>query len=121
MIKTWGWISFILFCLGVVLAVVGGLVFPASVVIAVILVIFGFVIGLTHVIIDKEGKNLITLLLATIALLAMTAAFSPVTFLGIGKLAASILVNFAALMSPVALIAAIKALLKLFLEPRVKI
>lgn len=121
MVKTWGWISFILFCLGVILAVVGGLVFPESVVIALVLVIFGFIIGIIHVSIDKEGKGLVILLLATIALLAMTAAFAPVTFLGIGKIAAGILVYFAALMAPVALVAAIKALLKLFLEPQVKI
>jgi hypothetical protein len=121
MVKTWGWISFILFCLGIVLAVVGGLAFPASVFIAVILVIFGFLIGIIHVIIDKAGKGLVILLLATIAILAMTAAFAPITVLGIGTMAAGILVNFAALMSPVALIAAIKALLKLFLEPQVKI
>ncbi len=121
MVKTWGWISFIVFCLGIILAVIGGLFMPESAVIAVILVIFGFIIGLIHVSIDKEGHGLVTLLLATIAILAMTAAFSPVTFLGIGKMAASILVYFAALMAPVALIAAIKALLKLFLEPHVKI
>jgi hypothetical protein len=121
MIKTWGWISFILFCLGVVLAVIGGLTMPESAVIALILVIFGFIIGLIHVSIDKEGHGLVILLLATIAILAMTAAFAPVTVFGFGKVAAAILVNFAALMSPVALIAAIKALLKLFLEPHVKI
>ena len=121
MVKTWGWISFIVFCLGIILAVIGGLAMPESPVIALILVVFGFIIGLIHVSIDKEGHGLVILLLATIAILAMTAAFSPISFLGIGKIAAAILVNFAALMSPVALIAAIKALLKLFLEPHVKI
>jgi len=121
MVKTWGWISFILFCLGVILAVVGGLAMPENAAVAAVLVVFGFIIGLIHVSIDKEGKGLDTLLLATIAILAMTAAFAPITFFGIGKLAASILVYFAALMAPVALIAAIKALLKLFLEPHVKI
>lgn len=121
MVKTWGWISFILFCLGVILSVVCGLVFPENIVIAAILVIFGLLIGIIHISIDKEGKGLVILLLATIAILAMTAAFAPITILGIGKMAASILVYFAALMAPVALIAAIKALLKLFLEPRIKI
>jgi hypothetical protein len=121
MVKTWGWISFILFCLGIILAVIGGIVASGNVAIAAILVIFGFIIGLIHVLIDKEGKGLVILLLATIAILAMTAAFAPITVLGIGTYAAGILVNFAALMAPVALIAAIKALLKLFLEPQVKI
>ncbi|MGA2158963.1 MAG: hypothetical protein ABSG90_07075 [Dehalococcoidia bacterium] len=121
MVKTWGWISFILFCLGVILAVIGGIAMPSSVVIAAILVVFGFIIGLIHVLIDKEGHGLVILLLATIAILSMTAAFAPLSVMGIGSIASSILVNFAALMSPVALIAAIKALLKLFLEPHVKI
>ncbi|MGA9048350.1 MAG: hypothetical protein WB588_05080 [Dehalococcoidia bacterium] len=121
MVKTWGWISFILFCLGVILAVIGGIAMPSSVLIAAILVVFGFIIGLIHVLIDKEGHGLVILLLATIAILSMTAAFAPLSVMGIGSIASSILVNFAALMSPVALIAAIKALLKLFLEPHVKI
>jgi len=121
MVKTWGWISFILFCLGVILAVIGGIFMPSSVLIAAILVVFGFIIGLIHVLIDKEGHGLVILLLATIAILSMTAAFAPLSVMGIGSIASSILVNFAALMAPVALIAAIKALLKLFLEPHVKI
>ncbi|MHB8085938.1 MAG: hypothetical protein ACYDHZ_08930 [Dehalococcoidia bacterium] len=121
MIKTWGWISFILFCLGVILAVIGGIAMPNNPVILLLLVLFGFIIGLIHVSIDKEGHGLVILLLATIAILSMTAAFSAVTVFDFGKIAAAILVNFAALMSPVALIAAIKALLKLFLEPHVKI
>jgi len=48
--------------------------------------------------------------------LATTAAFTPITVLGVGKAATSMLVNFAALMGPVALIAAIKALLKIGME-----
>jgi hypothetical protein len=121
MVKTWGWISFILFCLGVILAVIGGIAMPANVIIGAILNIFGFIIGIIHVSIDKEGKGLVILLLATIAILSMTAAFSTVTVLGFGQVAAGVLVNFAALMAPVAVIAAIKALLQLFLQPHVKI
>ena len=56
MVKTWGWISFILFCLGVILAVIGG-ISMGRVVIALILVIFGFIIGLIHVSIDKRGMD----------------------------------------------------------------
>jgi len=59
------------------------------------------------------AKEINTLLLATIALLAMTAAFAPVTVMGIGKRIGSVLVDFATLMAPVALIAAIKALLQI--------
>lgn len=118
--KTWGLISFILFCIGLILAVVGGLAFPENAIIGILLAIFGLVIGIINVIYVKDAQEIHTLLLATIALLAMTAAFSPITFLGIGKIAASILVYFAALMSPVALIAAIKALLHIGFGSRVK-
>ncbi|OGN91873.1 MAG: hypothetical protein A2Z75_04035 [Chloroflexi bacterium RBG_13_50_10] len=114
--KGWGMASFILFCLGLVLAVVGGLIFPANAIVVMVLVVFGLIIGIIHVIKAKEVTTLHTLLLATIALLAMTAAFAPVTLMGVGKMVESMLVNFAALMAPVALIAAIKALLKIGLE-----
>ena len=120
MSKTWGLISFILFCLGLILAVVGGLVMPENVLIGVLLAIFGLIIGIINVVFVKDTQEINTLLLATIALLAMTAAFAPITFLGIGKLAASMLVYFAALISPVALIAAIKALLHIGFGSRVK-
>lgn len=118
--KAWGLISFILFCLGLVIAVVGCLAFPENIMIGILLAVFGLIIGIIHVIFVKENEEIIILLLATIALLAMTAAFAPITFLGIGKVAASMLVYFAALMSPVALLAAIKALLKVGFGSRVK-
>ena len=119
--KAWGLISFILFCLGLVLAVVGGLAFPENIVIGVLLAVIGLIIGIIHVVFVQDNQEIIILLLATIALLAMTAAFAPITFLGIGKIAASMLVYFAALMSPVALLAAIKALLRIGFGSRVKI
>ena len=109
--KTWGLISFSLFCVGLVLAVVGGLALPANVVVGMVLAAFGLIIGVIYIVAAKEIN---TLLLATIALLAMTAAFSPV--LAIGEVITSIVVNFAALIAPVALIAAIKALLQIGLQ-----
>ena len=111
--KTWALISFILFCIGLVLAVVGGLVAPVNVIISAVLVVFGLIIGVIYVVAAKEIN---TLLLATIALLAMTAAFTPITDLWSGKIVTGIILNFAALISPVALIAAIKALVKIGLE-----
>jgi len=116
MSKAWGMVSFILFCIGLVLSVIGGAILPANLIIALVLVVFGLIIGIIHIVYAKEITTLHTLLLATIALLAMTAAFAPITTLGVGKFATSMLVNFAALMAPVALIAAIKALLKIGLE-----
>ena len=111
--KGWGLVSFILFCVGLVLAVVGGAVWPENFIISMVLVVLGLIIGIIHVIYAKDITTLHTLLLATIALLAMAAAFAPITLLGVGKIIGGILVNFAALMAPVALIAAIKALLKI--------
>jgi hypothetical protein len=114
--KAWGMVSFILFCIGLVLAVIGGALLPANLIIALVLAVFGLIIGIIHVVYAKEVTTLHTLLLAVIALLATTAAFTPITVLGVGEKATSMLVNFAALMGPVALIAAIKALLKIGME-----
>ena len=109
--KIWGMVSFILFCIGLVLAVVGGLVLPANITVGVVLAIFGLIIGVIYAVGTKEIN---TLLLATIALLAMAGAFGPITF--VGKAITSMVMNFAALMAPVAVIAAIRALLKIGLE-----
>ena len=114
--KAWGMVSFVLFCIGLVLAAIGGAIFPANVIIALLLAVFGLIIGIIHVVYAKQVSTLHTLLLAVIALLATTAAFTPITVLGVGEKATSMLVNFAALMGPVALIAAIKALLKIGME-----
>ena len=113
MSKAWGLVSFILFCIGLVLSVIGGIAFPVNAIILMVLAVFGLIIGIIHIVYAKEITTLHTLLLATIALLAMTAAFAPITTLGVGQLVGSMLVNFAVLMAPVALIAAIKALLKI--------
>ena len=106
-------ISFILFCIGLVLAVIGGLVSPENAIITAVLAIFGLIIGVIYVVAAKEIN---TLLLATIALLAAAAALTPITALWSGKIVTSMIVNFAALIAPVALIAAIKALVKIGLE-----
>ncbi len=111
MSKIWAMVSYVLFIIGLVLSVVGGLFLPAVPWVALVLAIFGLVIGLIHI----KAKEINTLLLATIALLAMTAAFAPVAALGKGNIG-FILVDFAALVAPVALIAAIKALIKVGLE-----
>jgi len=114
--KTWVMVSFILFCIGLVLAVIGGIALPANAIITAVLAIFGLAIGIIYVVYAKQVEGLHTLLLATIALLAMTAAFAPITNLWSGKIVSSLILNFAALMSPVALIAAIKALLAIGME-----
>ena len=118
MSKTLGLISFALFCIGLILVIVAGFIVPGNAVVYAVLAIFGLIIGIIYVIAAKEIS---TLLLATIALLAMTAALKPITDLWSGTIVTSLILNFAALMSPVALIASIKALLTIGLEPRVKI
>ena len=118
MSKTWGMISFVLFCIGLVLAVIGGIVFAANLIIAMILAIIGLIIGIIHVVYDKEGKETNTLLLATIALLAMSAAFAPIAVMNIGKIITGMMINLAALMAPVAVIAAIRSLLKIGFEKK---
>ena len=112
--KPWGMISYILFFVGLALAVIGGLVFPENAIVALVLVVIGLVIGLIHL----WDKDITKLLLATIALLALTAAFAPITLLGVGKMVGSILVDFAALIAPVALIAAVKALIEIGTEKK---
>jgi len=111
--KTWGMVSFILFCIGLVVSVIAGLVVPANLIVTMVLAILGLVIGIIYVL---SAKDINTLLLATIALLAMTAAFAPIAVMGIGEAITSIVVNFAALMAPVALIAAVRALLRIGME-----
>ncbi|MFC2048548.1 hypothetical protein ACFLSK_03875 [Chloroflexota bacterium] len=115
MSKMWGMVSFILFCIALVLAVVGGLVAPANAIISTVLAIIGLIIGVIYVV---GAKEINTLLLATIALLAMAAAFAPITVMGVGNLVTNIVMNFAVLMAPVALIAAIRALLQIGLEKK---
>ncbi|MFC2003850.1 hypothetical protein ACFLV4_07940 [Chloroflexota bacterium] len=105
--KTWGLISFILFCIGLGLVVIGGFVAPTNVIISMVLAVLGLIIGVIYAVAAKEIN---TLLLATIALLVMAAAFTPITALWSGKIVTGIISNFVALISPVALIAAIKAL-----------
>ena len=114
MSKKWGMISFILFILGLVLAVIGGLALPQNVTIGMVLAIFGIIIGVIDVVVDSKEIN--TLLLATIALLVMTNAFGPV--LTIVDAVTRIVLNFASLMAPVALIAAIRALLQIGLQKK---
>ena len=109
-------VGFVLFIIGLVLSVIGGLIFPENAIVVMILAIIGIVIG----IIMLKAKDITTLLLATIALLAMSAAFAPVTVLGVGKLVSNVLVDFAAMMAPIALITAIKALLTIGLEKPAK-
>jgi hypothetical protein len=82
--KGWVMASFILFCIGLVLSVIGGLLMSENAIILMVLVVFGLIIGIIHVVYAKGINALHTLLLATIALLVMAAAFAPLTLMGAG-------------------------------------
>jgi hypothetical protein len=111
--NVWIWICFGLFIIGLVFSVIGGIWYKDSSWIAMALAIFGLVIGLVYAITAKDMK---TLLLSTIALLLMTAAFSPITVWDIGDKIKYILIDFGALVAPIALISAVKGLIMLGLE-----
>ena len=113
--NTWGMVSFVLFIIGLILSVLGGLFMPNDAWVVMVLAIIGVIMGILYAISVKEIN---TLLLATIALLAMTAAFAPIAIMGAGKAVTPVLVDFAALMAPVALISAIKALIKIGMEKK---
>lgn len=106
-------VGFVLFIIGLILSVVGGLFFADAAWVIMTLAILGLIIGILYALSTKEIK---TLLLATIALLAMTAAFAPIAIMGIGKAISYVLIDFASLMAPVALISAVKALIMIGLE-----
>jgi hypothetical protein len=110
MSRTLGMISFGLFILALVLCFVGGIVEPSHTTITAALASAGVVIGVIY---SMSSKEINVLLLAVIALLAAAAAFVPITDLWEGEIVTGIIQNFAALMAPVALIAAIWALLKI--------
>lgn len=110
MSRTLGMVSFALFILALALCFVGGIVEPGQETITAVLAGAGVVVGVIYAI---SAKEISVLLLATIALLAAAAAFIPITDLWEGEIVTAIIQNFAALMAPVALIAAIYALLKL--------
>jgi hypothetical protein len=107
------WLAFVLFIAGMVFSVIGGIWYNDSAWIAAYLAITGLVIGLIYAIGTKDIKNL---LLASIALLVMTAAFAPITYWNIGEKLGYIMVDFAALVAPIAIISALKALILLGLE-----
>ena len=108
--KTYGMVSFILFVLGLAIAVIGGFVAPVNAFAPAALVIFGIIIGIVHI----KDEEITTLLLATVALALMPEAFKDI--LGIGPAVAAIQKNIVILVAPVALIAAGKALLKVGLQ-----
>ena len=104
--KTLGLIGFWCFILGLVAAVVCGIVAPKNEIIIIILVIFGIIIGFLNI----TAKELTLFLLATVALIVAGNVFAPLTVMGVGTILGNMLFYVATLMAPAAVIAAIKAL-----------
>jgi hypothetical protein len=111
----WKWLSFALFIIGMVFSVIGGIWWPDTAWIAAMLAVFGVIIGVIFAIGAKENN---ALLLASIALLVLTTAFSPITFWSVGEKIGDIVADFAALIAPIAIISAIKALILFGIEKK---
>jgi hypothetical protein len=101
-----GMIGFWAFIVGLVLAVVCGIVAPQNPIIVIILVILGLIVGFLNI----TAKETMLFLVATIALIVVGGVFEPIKVMDIGKILNSMLSYVAVLMAPAAVVAAIKAL-----------
>ncbi|MBN2462994.1 MAG: hypothetical protein JXB43_05275 [Dehalococcoidia bacterium] len=107
-----GMIGFWAFIIGLIIAVVVGIMaalgmaasFMSAVII--ILIILGLVIGFLNI----TAKEILLFLVATIALIVVGGVFAPLKTLAIGMILDNILALIATLMAPAAIVAAIKAL-----------
>lgn len=104
--KALGIIGFAAFILGIILAIIFGIVAPTNYWVIVVLVILGIIIGFLNI----TSKEIMPLLLATIALIVVGGVFEPIAVLGIGIIVDNILKLVATLMAPAAVIAAVRAL-----------
>ena len=99
-------IGFWAFIIGLILALIGGLVAPDNATIVVILVVLGLIIGLLNI----TAKEIMLFLVATVALIVAGGVFAPLTIGGVGTKLDQILRFVATLMAPAAVVASIKAL-----------
>ena len=104
--KVLGLVGFWAFIIGLLIAVVMGIVAPANPVAIIVLIILGIIIGFLNI----TAKEVPTLLMATIALIVVGNVFAPLNMLDIGKILGNMLAYVATLVAPAAIIAAIKAL-----------
>jgi hypothetical protein len=102
-------IGFWAFIIGLILAVIAGLITvnkDPNAAVVVVLIILGLIIGLLNV----TGKEIMLFLVATIALIVTGHVFQSLTVLNLGKYLDQILNYVATLMAPAAVVASIKAL-----------
>ncbi len=101
------------FTLGLLIAVAFGILSALGIVaygtvIIVILIILGIIVGLLNI----TSKEILPLLLATVALVVVGNVFEPIKLASIGSMLNSILNLLATLMAPAAVIVAIKVLVQ---------
>lgn len=99
-------IGFWAFILGLVIAVIGGIVWRQNDAIIITLIILGLIIGFLNI----TAKEMMLFLVAVIALVAVGNVFAPLTAANIGQYLGNILGYIATLMAPAAIVCAIKAL-----------
>lgn len=111
--KVRGIIGFVAFALGILIALVVGILNTVADIgpacqsaIIVVLVILGIIVGALNIV----TREIVPLLLATVALVVVGGVFAPLTALGIGSMLDNILKLVATLMAPAAVIAAVRAL-----------
>jgi hypothetical protein len=102
-------IGFIAFALGLLLAIIFGIV-PISDTVTNIIVIILLVLGLIIGFFNITAREMIPLLVAIIALVVVGNVFQPISAFGIGAVLDRILGLIATLMAPAAVIAAIRVL-----------
>jgi hypothetical protein len=107
-----GIIGFWAFILGLVIAVVFGIMaalgmaLGAMPAIIIVLIILGLVVGFLNI----TAKEILLFLVATIALIVVGGVFAPLNIFAIGNILDGILALVATLMAPAAVVAAIKVL-----------
>lgn len=99
-----GFIGFWAFIVGLILAVVAGILWPGNTTITIVLIILGVIIGFLNI----SSKEFMLFLLAVIALIVAGNAFAAIGI--IGAKVGDVLHYIVTLMAPAAIIAAIKAL-----------
>jgi hypothetical protein len=99
-------IGFWAFIIGLIVAVVAGILMPQNQIIIIVLIILGLIIGFLNI----TAKEMLLFLVATIALIVVGNVFAPLKTLMIGAILGSMLSYVATLMAPAAIVAAIKAL-----------
>ena len=104
--KTAGIIGFMAFALGLLIAIVAGVVAPSNSIIIIVLIVLGVIVGVLNI----TGREIVPLLVATIALVVVGNVFEPITAGGMGTVLDNILSLVATLMAPAAVIVAVRAL-----------